>query len=164
MPAFSEPERFLLEQWTDARLFENAMKEVRNKYAVVLQRALDTFHKNHAELNHPQSYLRKSWSSIGIGKKSWPLRDNKTTSGFWIENLGLDKLLSQEQEMPYKLVWIYDPPMEPKETEARLRQAAEELLKEEALPVGLLFRQQRGITIELARTTSSRVVGAACQG
>ncbi len=41
MPTFSDPERFLIKQWTDARLIEEGMKTVRNKYKELFEQVLE---------------------------------------------------------------------------------------------------------------------------
>ena len=41
MPTFNEPELCLLRQWTDARLLEDSLETIREKYVAVFERVLN---------------------------------------------------------------------------------------------------------------------------
>jgi hypothetical protein len=133
MPTFNEADLCLLREWTDARLLEDAMEAIRDKYKLICDRVLDEFLANHPGLSFRQPYYGENLFSIGAGKSSWFRKENKWTSGFWIEDLRLDTLTSPELERPYRMVWICEPRLDPKETEARLRKEALRILRKEDL-------------------------------
>lgn len=123
MPTFNEPEQLLLKKWTDARRIEESMKVVRDKYEMVFDEVIDEVAKRHRDLNCPRT--KPKWGHVAIGKNTWPKASYGAPSGFWIENVQLENLTSPKTERPYKDVWIFQPLVDPKETQSRLHKAAE---------------------------------------
>jgi hypothetical protein len=127
MPRFNEPDKFLLEKWTDARLLEDAVDEVRKKYEQVLESVVTEFQTTHRELDC--SKIGLTHGSFGLGREKWPKRNGWPT-GFYIEEIRLDNLTSPDMEPPWKTVWVLH--ANPKEAESRLRKVADKVLKAEA--------------------------------
>jgi hypothetical protein len=126
MPTFNEAERYLLHQWSDARLLEESMGALRVKYAGILSKALEGFQKNHKELDAPVDKYAKTYGSIGIGRQSWLFK--QWPSGFWIDDVRLENLTSQEEVGPSKSVVIYDERVELQKAEEALRSSAKQML------------------------------------
>ena len=135
MPRFSEPERFLLEQWRDARLLEEAMKGVRTKYAEIIDEVLERVRKSNRALDCPKAYFPGNglYGTVAIGKSGWPKGSYAWPSGFWVDNLQLENLTSPEKEAPEKFVWISEQGADPKQAEGKLRKAAGRVLSKEEL-------------------------------
>lgn len=131
MPLFSEPERLLLEQWTDARLLEESMKTIRSKYKSLLDQVLEQVMKRHSALDYVKKYVVPDCGMIAIGKDSWPKGGYSWPSGFYIEQIQLESLCSPELEPPYKTVWVWQ--ADSKAAEGRLRKAAERILSRKEL-------------------------------
>lgn len=131
MPKFNEPDLFLLRQWQDARLLEDAMETVREKYVDIFRTALEEFQKNHAGLNYPVDKYVRTYGSAGVGKESW--LSKRWPSGFWIDNVRLEDLTSPEKSTPSKSVCINDSQVDPLEAEKTLRKSAEKILSKEEL-------------------------------
>jgi hypothetical protein len=103
---FSDPEVFLLNNWASAMLLERSMKAVRDKYAAILDAALDKVAQRHKELDCRAIHLSDNWEfTAGIGRKSWPSMHPRWPSGFWLGCNGLDNLTSMEADAPYACVW-----------------------------------------------------------
>jgi len=98
----NEAERFLLEKWGEARLLEESMEDVRTKYKEVFERIINAVTEAHPELDAHRSYVTQFWGSgyIGFGRKSWPGGESNWPSGFWVNNLRLEKLATPESESP----------------------------------------------------------------
>jgi hypothetical protein len=127
MPKFSTPERFLLDQWTDARLLEDAMDAVRNRYKGIIEAVLEEVVKNcRGALDYPKLKINSAFGGVGIGRASWPRNPGAWPSGFYLENLRLEDLTSPGSDRPFKNVWIFQPI--PIGAEAKLRKAAEGIL------------------------------------
>lgn len=104
----NEAERFLLERWGEARLLEESMETVRTKYKEVFDRILEAVTEAHPELDANATYPTQFWGPgcIGFGKKSWPGGESKWPSGFWFENVRLEKLSAEGSEEPYGYIWF----------------------------------------------------------
>jgi hypothetical protein len=126
MPKFNEPDLCLLEKWTDARLLEDTMEAVRNKYKGIFDQVLEEVTKTHHELDYSKTRFSVGYSGIAIGKAAWPKNPNGWPSGFYIEKLQLENLASPDSELPCKYIWILH--HDPKEVEGRLRKEAERVL------------------------------------
>ena len=127
MPKFSTPERFLLDHWTDARLLEDAMDAVRNRYKEIVELVLEEVLKNsRGALDYPKLRINSAYGWASIGKASWPRNPGAWPSGFFIENLRLEDLTLPDSDHPFKNVWIFQPI--PNGAEPKLRNAAEGIL------------------------------------
>ncbi len=132
MPTFSEPEHFLLGQWMESRLLEDAMKVIREKYEQIFDDVVDEVKQNHPDLNYSKMRIHSEYSGVGIGKAIWPkTRENGWPAGFYLEELRLENLTSPDLQAPNKSVWLYEPKL--KEHEARLGNAAEKVLSKAEL-------------------------------
>lgn len=103
----NEAERFLLNNWDEARLLEESMETVRAKYKEVFQRIIKEVTEAHPELDTHVVYPTQFWGtgSVGFGRKSWA-GDADWPTGFWISNLRLEKLASEESEQPAVTIYI----------------------------------------------------------
>src|SRR6266545_1867788 len=95
MAMFNEAEQFLLQNWADAHLLENAMDQVRTKYAALIDEVIETFRTSHPEFSNGDTRYLRNYGDVGIGKPSW--LSERWTSGFWIGDLRLDNLISQDE-------------------------------------------------------------------
>jgi hypothetical protein len=131
MATFSEPERFLIKQWTDARLVEEAMKTVRNKYKSIFDQVVDEVIKNHREFNYSKKYIVPAYGHVAIAKASWPKDRWGWPTGFYVDYIQLEYLTSVEQMPPWGYVWIADERPDSKEAEEKLLGAAKAVLRAE---------------------------------
>jgi hypothetical protein len=133
---FSGPELFLLRKWTNARLLEDSMKAVRQKYSSVLEKVLDIFQDQHDELDSRDIRPTNDGVNIGIGKKTWRrTKPNYYISGFWIGEIRIEDLTSEEEDSPDKTVLVNHPDVTIDLDAARkkLRDAAKSILSKEEL-------------------------------
>ncbi|MCE9546667.1 MAG: hypothetical protein K8T25_14400 [Planctomycetia bacterium] len=107
MPTFNQPERFLLEQWSDAQLVENAVKQIRIKYKSKLDQVLEELEKQYPNLNHSKRRVASYYGGVAIGKATWPKGGNNWPTGFYVEDLRLENLTSAQSGSPHKWVWIF---------------------------------------------------------
>lgn len=106
MPTFSEPERFLLERWPDARLLEGSMEAVRSKYDALFQKVIDQAQRQQGEMDFPKIRI-SSVGELGLGKDSWPKKDSGWPSGFYLGSMKLDNLIDAKLPPPWKSVWVH---------------------------------------------------------
>ncbi len=108
----NEAERFLLKNWEESRLLEESMDGVRTKYTEVFERIVKAVREAHPELDSSKVFVTQSgrWGSgsIRIGRKSWPGGDSDRPAGFWIWNLLLEKLASEDSEHPSVDIFVDD--------------------------------------------------------
>jgi len=124
MSRFNEADLFLLDKWTDARLLEDGMEQLRKKYEQVVDTMLAECQSIHRELDGSKNGLR-SYSGFGLWKTSWP-KWRDWQPGFYIEEIRLDNLKLPDFEAPYKNVWIPNP--NPGEVETGLRKTVERIV------------------------------------
>ncbi len=105
---FPDHELYLLENWADAAELEASMDSVREKYEEILKNVLRSVRAKHKELDcqgihlgYPADYTL----NIGVGKKSWPSLP-KWPSGFWLSDLWLENLTSEDENHPSANVYI----------------------------------------------------------
>lgn len=134
---FSDPELHLLHNWADAILLEDSMKAVRKKYDAMLRAALDVVAKRHKELDCRAIETKDKFKfKVGMGKKSWPSMWPTWPSGLWLGYVGLRRLTSEDEEIPYACVWLNPPKsadVDLKKAVGQLRDAAERVLPHEHL-------------------------------
>jgi hypothetical protein len=128
----NDVERFLLDNWQEAYLLEQAMQTVRNKYKELFQRVSDAVAEAHPELDASKSYPTQFWQDgqIGFGRSSWP----DGPAGLWVGGLRLENLTDENADPPYAMIWI--PKKANLDTEAARRDinaAAEKVLTREEL-------------------------------
>lgn len=111
MAKFKEPERFLLDNWSDSRQLEQTMEDVRKKYEEVLKRVQEKVKRSGERLDDLR--LGK-WSradddddgwQLGFGRKQWP-RSNWGMCGYWLYNLDLEALTSERGPEPRASIWL----------------------------------------------------------
>jgi hypothetical protein len=132
---FSDPELYLLKNWTNATSLERSMEAVRLKYTETLDAALDRIQRQHEVLVRRAIHLTdKSDPSVGIGGESWPRMYSTWPSGFWLGCIGLNNLMSMEEEAPYACVWLSQSrsgTVDLKAASRQLRDVAQEKLPQE---------------------------------
>ena len=107
---FSEPERFLIRNWSASRQLELAMEKIRANYTSIGDRIVAAVRGTHEELNSARVALTQHWSNGGfvIGRKEWePPKD--WPSGFYIDNLSLEVLADETEEPPSLSIWFNKP-------------------------------------------------------
>ena len=110
-PKFNSPELYLLKNWANARLLEDSVEKVREKYKDLFSEVLDRVNGKHKELNCRGMRLDDDggYVNVGLGRETWPASDHRWPSGLWIGGVALDDLASEEGEAPYAAVWISPP-------------------------------------------------------
>src|SRR5713226_3059350 len=133
MPTFSDPERFLIKQWTDARLIEEGMKTVRNKYKELFEQVLEQVVRRHPELDYSKKYIVPAYGLVAIAKGVWPKGRWDWPSGFYLDYIQLEYLTSVEQTSPYAYIWINDDRLDWNQAEAKLLTTAKVVLSGEQI-------------------------------
>jgi hypothetical protein len=111
MLRFSEPERCLLQRWTEAQLLEEGMATVRTKYVEIIDEIIERVQKSNKELSCSKVGFPRNgeYGAAGVAKDSWPKNRHSWPSGFYIEDLQLQNLASPAAERPFKSISIYLP-------------------------------------------------------
>lgn len=128
---FNKAEVYLLNNWADATLLEESLEAVREKYEEIFREVLREVQDNHKVLDSPALHVNhRSGGSVGIGKKAWPSDYPPWPTGLWLINIGLDNLISEDEDSPEGCVSI-EPPiannMNHDEAEKKLTNAAEQM-------------------------------------
>ncbi|MEI8373374.1 MAG: hypothetical protein WCJ35_11155 [Planctomycetota bacterium] len=100
---FNEAERYLVQNWRQARRVEESMADVRPKYVEIGDRILETVQENHPELNWSENSLKR-YPCIHIGRKKWQQGDDHGCIG--IEYISLDELTAEHpDDEPFIGIW-----------------------------------------------------------
>lgn len=127
MARFNEPELCLLKDWTDARLLEDSMKEVRNKYDGILEEVIEKVQRNHNDLDCLKRwFLRSGYRAVAIGKSNWPKSPEGWPSGFGIDHMGLDSMVLESDTHPSEYLFING--LQQREVEEKLGAAVRKTL------------------------------------
>lgn len=102
----NEAERFLFENWNEARLLEESMKAVRLKYKELFDRIVDEVTEAHEELDVSAVHFTQYHGVVGFGRKSWPAGEAGWPAGLWVSNLQLEMLISEGAEPPIAEIWV----------------------------------------------------------
>jgi hypothetical protein len=107
---FSEPERFLIQNWTAARQLELAMEKVRESYTSVGERIVAAVRGTHEDLDSAKIALTQHWGKgeLLIGRKAWEPPDY-WPSGFSIDNLSLEVLADETEAQACLSIWFNKP-------------------------------------------------------
>lgn len=108
MELLNEAERFLLRNWSEARMLEESMEGVRTKYKEAFQRVVEAVTEAHPELDTNAMYVTQFWGkgSIGFGRKLWPTENTNWPPGFWIDHIRLETLSDEEAPPPAASIWL----------------------------------------------------------
>lgn len=109
MPKFNEPELYLLQEWSNARLFEESMESVREKYEEMFEKVVDQVQEKHPEMDARDIRLSNDGVNVGIGRSVWRTKASYYISGFWLGEIRIDNLTSEEEKSPDKTVWVNHP-------------------------------------------------------
>jgi len=112
---FNEVEMYLLENWTDARLVEQSLNTMREKYKVVLGKVLAGVRKKHQELDHQGMSLnideddddQRDIITIGVSKKEWSSMERNQPTGLWLSGIAFGPLIMEREISPNANVFIY---------------------------------------------------------
>ena len=102
-------ERFLFERLPDVVRLEGAMKEIRQKYSNFWDNICRRVQAEHPKLNRPCNHSLDRWAQVGIGYEGWPSEFVRWPSGFYIFNIGLERLGSANAESPSAGIWLKPP-------------------------------------------------------
>ncbi len=107
---FSEPEVYLLQNWTQARDIEVSMERIREKYNEVLEGVWETVRSTHDELDWCEIRPTQFWCRgyMGIGKREWVTK-KRAKPGIYAEHLRLELFADKDAEGPYMGVWCGNP-------------------------------------------------------
>jgi hypothetical protein len=103
---FNEPEKYLIQNWVQARRAEKSMEEIRGKYAGIFDRVWEEVKAAHGELDHCHTRVTQFWCKgyMGIGRKEWR-REGGDQPLIQIDRLRLEVLLDDESEPPFAGIW-----------------------------------------------------------
>jgi hypothetical protein len=135
---FNEPEMYILEKWADAKLLEESMESMRNKYREVFDKVLERVQEQHKELDCSAMHFAAGDDGINVavGKSTWPCRYPKWPSGLWLSRVRLDDVASEPEYPPGACIWIRPPVqsgLDLKKAANKLREAARQVLPKGAL-------------------------------
>jgi len=164
----NEAERFLLQNWTDARLLEEAMEVVRGKYTEVCERVVEAVAKEHPELDAYRIAVTQFWGVgyLGMGRKTWPGGESTWPSGFWVNNIRLEILSDENAEPPYVYIEFSGKSKESLDFDkARIavQKAAEKFLAPEELK-SIAEATEKGVLIWLPAPSKNKLLGALLDG
>ena len=106
--SMNETERFLLNNWSEASRLEECMEGVRTKYKELCERVAAAVLETHSALDASVVYVTQSSydGCIGLARKSWPGGDSRDPPGFYVDNLRLEILASEESDEPVSYLWV----------------------------------------------------------
>lgn len=96
---FNEAELYLIRNWSRARLLEESMQEVRDKYRGLGKEVVERIREDHPALDWDVVYLcpKSDSGGIGIGRSAWP-KGNPYNLGLYVEPLELELLAAGEED------------------------------------------------------------------
>jgi hypothetical protein len=133
---FSDPELFLLKNWSDAQLLEQSMGKIREEYETVFGEVLDAVQERHKELDSRAELDR--WG-VGIGKHTWPSIYPRWPTGLYFDNIALENLMLEDEKVPEAYIWLEPLPelqVDMQRAELKLRVGAEKILSGREFEVG----------------------------
>ena len=104
----NEAERYLLNNWYDARMLEEAMEGVRKKYSEVFERIREAVTAKYRDLDEAKIFVTQFWSTgiAGFTCSRWPDSDTLDAPGLWLDNLRLENLSAESEPPPEAILWI----------------------------------------------------------
>jgi hypothetical protein len=103
---FNEPEKYLIQNWVQARRVEKSMEDIRDKYAGVFDRVRDEVKAAHHEFDDFYIRVTQFWCKgiMGIGRKEWR-RKGGDQARIQIDKLRLEALLNDDLNPPFAGIW-----------------------------------------------------------
>jgi len=131
---FSDHESYLIENWADVRLLTDSLESIQEKYIEAFDDILGQLQDEHKGLDCPE--LRKtgkSLTNVGIGKATWSTKKGHWTSGLWFYDIGLENLISEDEDAPCKGILVNHPEgtIDLEAAERKLRKAANDIFTTE---------------------------------
>ncbi len=104
---FSEAELFVLSRWSESCQLELAVQEARKKYQAVLERVKEKVLHGCEGLDYAvlTKWPGDGWQ-LGFGSRQWPRTKYGSPCGYWIGNLQLEALASEEEPAPGASIWL----------------------------------------------------------
>lgn len=106
---FPEHELYLLDNWNDAIELEDSIDSIREKCRGLLDSVLKQVRREHKDFDCQGFYFKYpaayTWN-IGVGKKAWRSSEPKWPSGFWLGDLYVENLVSEDENYPSVNVYI----------------------------------------------------------
>ncbi len=126
----NEAELLLLRKWDEARLLEQSMERVREKYAALFEKVAEAVTAGHPELDAHKIYPTQFWATgaIGFGRKTWPEGESYNLPGLWMDNLRLEVLAAEDHPPPIAGIWLS--PKALKKTSLTMAKMRQEITKE----------------------------------
>lgn len=131
----NEAELLLLKHWDEAYLLEQSMDRVREKYNSLFERVAEAVLDAYSAFDTYKVLVTQFWGkgSVGFGRKSWPDSNTNNMPGFWLENLRLEVLASDDEPPPTSSIWISPKVykkigIDPQDVRQRMVAAAQEIL------------------------------------
>src|SRR5205807_159902 len=120
---------FLLQRWSDIGLIKKSEKGVRRKYEAIWEKVISQVQAKHQELDSYEIWLVNDGVNIGLGRKCWESKPRKPKwflSGFWIGEIRIEDLTSEDEDAADNTIWINHPQraVDIEEAKARLSEAA----------------------------------------
>ena len=137
--AFNEAELFLIGKWNDVLLLEESVKRVRDRHKGICETVCAVVEERYPELDNRGVHLDNASGYFGLGKKGWPTNSVTWPSGFWIENINLDALSSEEEDAPTARIRLKGPKgfdFDFAHAKQRILQASKELMAKEIMTDG----------------------------
>ena len=103
---FDRLDRWLIDNWAEAREFETSMERARTTYEGIVQQVVERVQRKLPALD--RSKLFGSIGQLVFSKSDWPSASSYL-SGLWLGSIGLNNLVVEEDEAPYASFWL-DPP------------------------------------------------------
>jgi len=106
---FDKNQSYLLDHWKDACQMEREMEDIRDMYDQLFQEILKRVRKTHRELDVERLEIKK-YNYVSLARSFWPApHPGWARSGFFIEEIRLEELASEEGDEPVARVWIAPP-------------------------------------------------------
>jgi len=108
---FSEPEQFLIEKWADVELLRQSLESIGAKYKEICTEVCDVVQKKYPKLDYPSIHpdFDDGRGSLGLGRRKWPSMYDGWTNGFYLSDIGLVNLTSEEEAHPSAAIWLKPP-------------------------------------------------------
>lgn len=103
-----EAELLLLSQWDEARMLEQTMGRVREKYDGLCNQAVQAVREGHPELDACRVFATQFWAKgwLAFGRKAWPDGEAQYPTGFYLDNLRLEVLADEGEPAPTATIWM----------------------------------------------------------
>ena len=105
---FSDAEKYLIERWQDVYDVNTCVDDIRGKHSSLLEKVVEEVKDRHSEITEVVLYptIGAETRHIGFGKDQWGGK-KPWISGIWIEEIGIDSLLTPDNAgRPNASIWF----------------------------------------------------------